>query len=239
MAEILPQDYVYHFPENFDEINLRAKDGAVLNALHFKVNNPKGVILYFHGNAGDLSRWGLVIQKFSKLGYDVLVMDYRGYGKSTGRRKETFFYQDSQLLYDFLVKHYDEDKITVYGRSLGTTFATYVASQNHPNKLILEAPFYSLQEVAQQRFPIYPISWFIHYEFPSYKYLKKVSCPVTIFHGTDDNTVNIENSEMLSKLLPEKQLKFIPIPSGSHNNLDQFELYTQNLKEELDGEALK
>ncbi len=156
MPEVLPQDYSYEFSENFEEVFLSSEDGAKLNALHFKVEEPKGVVLYFHGNAGELSSWGRVVQKFVEMNYDVLVMDYRTYGKSTGKLSQKALYNDAQLFYDYLLKRYTEDKIVVYGRSLGTTFATYVAAENHPQQLILEAPFYSLDEVARDRFPIYP-----------------------------------------------------------------------------------
>ncbi len=227
MPESLPQDYSYNFPENFEEINLKTDDGAKLNALHFKVENPKGVVLYFHGNAGKLSSWGIVVQKFVDLQYDVLVMDFRTYGKSTGKLSQSALYSDAQLFYNYLLKSYSEEQITVYGRSLGTTFATYVAAKNHPKQLILEAPFYSLDDVAKHRFPMYPVSWFLKYHFPTYQYLKKVSCPITIFHGTDDLVVNYRNSKKLSKIKTKGKLTFITIPGGTHHNLVNIERYQE------------
>lgn len=229
MPESLPQDYSYSFTGEFEEINLKTDDGAKLNALHFKVENPKGVVLYFHGNGGELSRWGIVVQKFVDLQYDVLVMDYRTYGKSTGKLGQKVLYSDAQLFYDFLLKSYPENEIVVYGRSLGTTFATYVSAKNHPKQLILEAPFYSLAEVASERFPIYPVSWFLKFHFPTYKYFKKVSCPITIFHGTDDIMVNYENSERLSKINTNGKLTFITIPGGNHHNVVDSEIYKKTL----------
>lgn len=231
IPELLPQDYSYSysFRNKFEEINLKTEDGAVLNALHFKVKNPKGVILYFHGNAGDLSRWGSVVQNFVKLQYDVLVMDYRGYGKSTGKLSESALYNDAQLFYDYLLKRYSESEIIVYGRSLGTTFATYVASKNHPKRLFLEAPFYSLSEVAAARFPIYPVNWFLNYYFPTYRYLRDVSCPIIIFHGTDDTVVNYENGEKLSKIKTKGKLSLITINEGTHHNLVESKMYKRTL----------
>ncbi|WP_026450062.1 alpha/beta hydrolase [Aequorivita capsosiphonis] len=229
MPEPLAKNYTYSFPGDFEEINLKTDDGAVLNALHFKVENPKGVILYFHGNAGELSSWGKVVQKFVNIQYDVLVMDYRTYGKSTGKLSEKALYNDAQLFYDLLLENYSEDKIVVYGRSLGTTFATYVAAKNHPKQLILEAPFYSLDEVAGERFPFLPVSWFLKFHFPTYQYLKNVSCPILIFHGTDDYVVNYKNSERLSKLKTKGKLTFKTIPDGTHNNLVNFDIYRKTL----------
>lgn len=225
MPGSLPEGYEYSFSGNFEEVFLTAADGAKLNALHFKVASPKGVVLYFHGNAGELSQWGKVVQKFPKLGYDVLVMDYRGYGKSTGKRKEASMYADAQLFYDYLLKSYAEGDISVYGRSLGTTFATYVAAYNNPRQLLLEAPFYSLLNVAKERFPIYPVGWFLKFHFPTYQFITQVSCPITIFHGTDDHTVSFGNSQRLINLPVRAPLKLVPIKGADHNDLDEYPRY--------------
>lgn len=156
-------------------------------------------------------------------------MDYRTYGKSTGKLSQKALYSDAQLFYDELLKNYAEDEIVVYGRSLGTTFATYIASKNHPKQLLLEAPFYGLDEVASERFPIYPVNWFLRFNFPTYQYLKEVSCPIAIFHGTDDVVVNFENSEKLSKIKTKGKLTFISILGGTHHNLGDFEIYKRSI----------
>lgn len=220
MGTVLPQDYAYGFSTDFEEVFLESPDGeAKLNALHFKIKDPKGVILYYHGNAGQLADWGLVMQDFIKRGYDVLLMDYRGYGKSTGAMSEEALYSDAELFYDYVAERYPENKIIVYGRSLGTTFATYVAANNNPSQLFLEAPFYSLNRLASKNFPIFPVSWVLKYRFPTYKFITDVECPIVIFHGTDDQMINYENSIKLSELVPADQLRFISIPNGGHNNL--------------------
>lgn len=220
VPQSLPENYQYQFPTKFEEFFLTGKDGeGNLNALHFKVENPKGVILYFHGNAGHLADWGFVMQDYVARNYDVVVMDYRTYGKSTGKLSEKKLYSDAQLFYDYVNKLYDEKEITVYGRSLGTTFATYVASKNNPAKLMLEAPFHDMKSLAQEKFPVFPVSWVIKYSFPTYEFLPDVKCPIYIFHGTKDEMVPIANSEKLSRLIPAKQLRFISIENGTHNNL--------------------
>lgn len=216
----LPQEYEFRFPTKFEEFFLDGKDGkSKLNALHFSVENPKGVVLYYHGNAGQLADWGFVVQDYVHRGYDVIVMDYRGYGKSTGDLSEKALYEDAELFYEYTANRYDENKIIVYGRSLGTTFATYVASKNNPSKLMLEAPFYDMKSLAQEKFPIFPVSWVMRYSFPTYKYIAKVSCPIYIFHGTADEMVPIKNSEKLSEIIPKQQLHFISIADGTHNDL--------------------
>ena len=98
-ATKLDSDYEFLFDHDFDELNLEMEDGAVLNALHFKVDEPKGLILYFHGNAGDLSKWGEIVKPLTQYGHEVLVVDYRGYGKSTGRRSKQKMLKDAETIY--------------------------------------------------------------------------------------------------------------------------------------------
>ena len=96
---VLSQNYKYQFNHSFEELFLRTDETTIINAIHFKVEKPKGVILYFHGNAGDLSRWGTITEYFVEKNYDVLVMDYRTYGKSTGVLSEKVLYSDAQYCY--------------------------------------------------------------------------------------------------------------------------------------------
>lgn len=149
----LDKNFSYTFAKKFEEVNLKAKDNSTINALHFKVENPKGVLLYFHGNKGSLKRWGDMVSPYTDYNYDVFVMDYRGYGKSNGKRSENVMYSDAQVAYDHLKNAFKESDIVVYGRSMGATFATFVSSQNKPKQLILEAPFYSLVDAINGNFP--------------------------------------------------------------------------------------
>lgn len=226
----LDQGYEYVFDQPFTEFFLNSEDGASLNALHFRKENPKGVILYFHGNAGDLSRWGKITSFFVEKNYDVIVMDYRTYGKSTGKLSEEALYADAQLFYDYALKHYEEDKITVYGRSLGTGIATYIASKNRPDKLVLETPYYSLIEVAKGRFPFLPVQTLMKYKIPSNEFIKKVNCPITIFHGTDDVVVPYDSGKSLFDCIEHSKKQFITIDSGLHNDLIEFDAYQTGIE---------
>lgn len=230
---VLEQDYQYKFNYNFEELNFETDDGAILNAIHFKIENPKGVILYFHGNAGDLSRWGIIAEFFVEKGYDILVMDYRTYGKSKGKLSEPVFYTDAQLFYDYVLKRYEEGEITVYGRSLGTGIATYIASKNKPKQLILETPYYSIANVGKQRFPFLPVETLLKYKFPTYKFIKGVTCPITIFHGTEDQVVPYDNSVKLSKENPEGNMALVTIAGANHNNIIDFDKYHRAIEDIL------
>lgn len=224
----LEQGYQYQFDHRFEELFLQTDKNTSINALHFKADNPKGVILYFHGNAGNLSGWGSVAEYFVSQQYDVLIMDYRTYGKSTGKLSEKALYKDAQYCYDFLLKDYSENQITLYGRSLGTGIASYVASNNKPKQLILESPYYSILDVAKNRFPILPVKYLLKYHFPSYEFLPKAKCPITIFHGNDDNVVPYSSGKKLSELNIE-HLNFITIKGGNHNNLMSFDAYQKTM----------
>ena len=220
----LEQDYQYQFNTPFKELFLKTETDAVINALHFKTKKPKGVILYFHGNAGDLSRWGQITQHFTEKNYDVLVIDYRTYGKSIGKLSEVAFYNDAEYCYNYLLKQYSENNIVIYGRSLGTGIASYLASKHRPKQLILETPYYSILDVAKHRFPMFPVKQLLKYKFPTYQYLPKVTCPITIIHGTDDSVVPHSSGKKLSELALHN-LEFISIEGGRHNNLATFEEY--------------
>lgn len=229
----LPMDHTYQMTMPFEEIFLESEDGAVINAIHQKADNPKGLILYFHGNAGDLSRWSSITSFFVEKDYDVLVMDYRTYGKSTGKLSEKALYADAQMIYDHALKSYAEKDITLYGRSLGTGLATYLASKNQPNQILLETPYYDLYQVAKNRFPFFPVRYLMAYEFPSHEYVLKASCPITIFHGTNDYIVPFDSGKKLFDVIPSAKKTFIGIEGGRHNNLIEFDQYHQAVENAL------
>lgn len=221
----MPQDYVFNFEHQFEEVFLETSEDAVINALHFQVDQPEGVILYFHGNARNLKRWGRIVQYFVDMNFDVFVMDYRGYGKSTGPLSEAAFYEDARACYNYVLQRYAEEDITVYGRSLGSAMASKVASENQPKRLILEAPFYSVIDVAQRRVPIYPADKLLHFSFPNNEHLKNVNCPITIFHGTDDYVVPFSSGKKLADEFSDHKMELVTIEGGGHSNLKRFDAF--------------
>ncbi len=229
----LADSYEYQFDVPFEELYLNSKDGAKLNAIHFKCQDPEGVILYFHGNAGNLARWGEITQSFTMFNYDVVVMDYRSYGKSKGRLSETALYDDGQLFYDYVSGQYREEEIVLYGRSLGTGIATRLAAHNNPGKIILETPYYSLIDIGQKKFPYLPVKWLLKYEFNSYEYVQNISCPIVVFHGSNDEVIPLESGKKLFESIPNTDKEFYLIPGGRHNNLASFEAYLSGISKVL------
>lgn len=232
--EVLPKEYVFEFDTPFEEVYQRGEGEAQLHGLHFPVPNAKGVILYFHGNAGSVRRWGEITRYFTQKGYAVIVMDYRNYGKSGNSSAQRHdpqqdLYTDSEVWYAFAKANYPESQIHVYGRSLGTTFATYVASKNNPKNLTLETPFYSIEDEAKSRFSWLPIKRLLKYKMPTYQYINDVSCPITIFHGTEDEVVKYAHGEKLYQAIRSENKEFISVPEGGHNNLVNFTEYTSEI----------
>lgn len=228
----LAKGFVYQFPQTFQEVNIKTQDNETLNALHFVQRDSKGVILFFHGNKGNLERWGTIVPYLLDYGYDVLVMDYRNYGKSTGGFDESKMYEDALTVYDHLKDEYTEDEIVVYGRSLGATFASYVGANRNPKHVVMEAPFYNMKKATQKFFVLSP-TFLLRYQFPSDKIVSKISSPVTFFHGDDDGTTSFEGSKELFELVGSQQKEFVTIPTGTHHNLKDFGLYKQKLQEIL------
>ena len=229
LQEPIDAAHVYQFPFDFEEVNLKTADNQTINALHIKAKKPKGIILYFHGNQGNLIRWGNITSYFTQFNYDVFVIDYRGYGKSTGDFNEINMYNDALLSYEYVKEYFSEENIIVYGRSLGTTFAVKVGSENNPKHVILEAPFYNLHHAANFKYKVIP-KFILNFKFKSNEYITKIQSPMTIFHGTADKTTPIEGAKLLFELSSSTNKEFISLENGTHHNVRDFEKYTNALK---------
>ncbi len=223
----LPVDFQYTFSQRFEERNFDVEDNIRINALHFKVENPKGLVFYSHGNAGDLSSWGLIAKDFLSNQYDLLIYDYRGYGKSSGKISERNLYNDAEFIYKELLREYSAENIIVYGRSIGTGVASYVASKHHPKLLILESPYLNLPDLAGRIFPILPRR-LLRYQFRNDLFIQEATCPVVIFHGTEDEIIPFESSIKLQELFKDGD-RLVTIQGGHHNDLSNFEFYHNEL----------
>jgi len=229
--EALPPDYQYAFSEPFEEVTVPIEK-ATLNALLFKAVNPKGVVLYFHGNAGSLRTWGDVARDFTSRGYDILIPDYRGFGKSAGKiASEKQLLDDGMAVYRMLAKTRPEDRIIVYGRSIGTGVATFVAHSGKPRILLLESPFLSLVDLASYHYPFLPrpiISMFLKYPLRTDLRIGEIACPVYLFHGTQDDIIPFDHSVRLERLIRSPH-RLIRIEGGGHNNLSDYGAFDREL----------
>jgi pimeloyl-ACP methyl ester carboxylesterase len=238
-AEKLPSDFKFDYENQlFDEYNIEVDPGVNINGIHFKVKNPKGVVLYLKGNSRSIKGWGKFAVDFTRHGFDVLMVDYRGYGKSTGKRTEAGIKRDLQYVYDRLKDQVDEKFITLYGRSLGSGFATKLASNNNPRLLILDAPYYSVKHITKRFLPIMPMALILRFPVKTYRWIEYVKCPIKIIHGTSDKLIPFKTSVKLSKINP-KWTRLYPVIDGGHNNMHTYPQYHRFLEEILYSELPK
>lgn len=165
--EKLPQDFTYKYDLPFEELFFQVAEGISINGLHFYCPEPKGLVLYFHGNSKSIKGWAKHARDFYRYQYDVVLVDYRGFGKSTGKRSEEHLLNDMQFVYEKLTERFPQHHILVYGRSLGSGFAAKIAADNTPRYLILDAPYFSFTKVIQRFTPFLPHRWLLKYKFPT------------------------------------------------------------------------
>ncbi|MBK6478981.1 MAG: alpha/beta fold hydrolase [Saprospiraceae bacterium] len=219
--QILPADY--RFSHDAEEVFIPSSDSVLLNALLFhSAESAKGLILYFHGNRHSLDRWGRYAADLTTLGYDVLMIDYRGYGKSTGYPSEAGLYQDAEATRAWAKEKFPDQPLIYYGRSLGTGVATALAVQHEPQKIILETPYDELKNVVPWylRVMLYIIP--LRHSFHNNDRVPKILCPILILQGTVDPIVPLSSALGLRPLLKPTD-QFVIIKGGSHNNLSRFE----------------
>ena len=226
----LEKDYKFNFTQKFEEIYITTADQKQLHGLLFKADSPKGLIFYLHGNGGALDRWGDVAETYTRLNYDIFVLDYRGYGKSEGAiESEAQLFQDVQQAYNEMLKRYDEDQIVVLGYSIGTGPATKIASTNHPKLLILQAPYFSLGDMVKHGYPFVP-PFLLKYKLETNKYITECKMPIVLIHGDVDEIIPHSQSVKLKALLKETD-QLITLKGQGHNGMTFEQDYREALKQ--------
>lgn len=227
--EKLPAAYQFRFPGRYHECPITAPDGTQLSGLLFTVKDPKGLVFFLHGNGGSLAGWGGVAATYTRRGYDVFLLDYRGYGKSQGRiSSQAQLFSDVEAAYNQLKVLYPKDKITIAGYSVGAGPAAWLAARHHPRRLLLHAPYYSMADMAAHTIRLWPIlpGWLLRYPLATNEYVQRVSAPVVLFHGDRDEVIPYQSSVRLRALLkPGDQL--IALRGGGHNGLLERPQYQQ------------
>ena len=231
--EKLDKNFKFTFIGNFQELNIKTEDQKILNGILFKTDSSKGVIFYLHGNAGSLNSWGEVAKTYTELGYDVYMLDYRGYGKSEGViTSQSQLFKDVQTAYNKIKDRYSEDKIVVLGYSIGTGLATKIASTNNPRLLILQAPYYSLTYMMRHTYPIIP-TFLLKYKLKTNQFIQDCKMPIVIFHGNQDEVIPYESSLKLKDLLKPNDT-LITLKDQRHNGMTDNPEYRKEIKKILD-----
>lgn len=223
----LSKDHRFLFEQPFEEINVLFQNHN-LNIVKFKSSGVRrGIVLFYHGNMENVEHYKQYPAFFLRNNYEIWMIDYPGFGKSTGKITEKLTDEEALLMYEWASKEISSDSIIIYGKSIGTGVASYIASLRNCKQLILETPYYSIPSLAKYYFPVYPVNWMIKYSFPVHDYLKEVKKPITIFHGTRDEVVPYKHSTWLKQ--ESNNIERITIENGTHNNLASFKLFQRKI----------
>lgn len=229
------EEYKYRLASASREFSVNTNNNGKINSLLITVPDSKGLIFYLHGNAGSIKRWKFMAEELSTQGFDVCIPDYRGYGKSRGKRVEEWLHLDMEEVFDHIAPEYEGKKLIIYGRSLGSGFATRLASARKVDAVILETPFYSLEDVANSYFPFLPVTWLLRFRFRSDKYIRHISAPCLILHGTKDRVVPYNSAlKLYNSVSGLGHFNMVTINGGRHNNLNAYPLFREKLSDFLD-----
>lgn len=230
LPQTLAKNYQFKFTQPYEEIYITTSDGIKLHGLLFAVESPRGLIFYLHGNAGSLAGWGEVASVYTTLGYDVFLLDYRGYGKSEGAIKsESQLHQDVSTAYNEMLERYNERNIIVLGYSIGSGLAAHLASSNNPGMLILQSPYYSLRDVVKDVMPFVP-TFLLRYRLETNSYLKGCEVPIVLIHGDLDEVIPYSHSLKLKAIIKPGDT-LITLKNQYHNGMTFNNDYQVALKE--------
>ena len=202
----------------YEEVFLDTEDGVRLHGWYIPRHESKQTLLFFHGNAGNISHRGASVEIFHRLGLNVFIFDYRGYGKSQGKPDEKGLYKDARAAWRYLSKErgFGPEEILLFGRSLGGAVAAELAAEIQPGGLILESTFSSAKDVANAVFPILSRLIFLRYDFDTAAHVRRVACPVLVLHSPDDEIIPFRLGEKVFQAANEPK-SFVKM-MGDHNS---------------------
>lgn len=199
------------------DIAIETSDGVTLHGWYIPGRSAQ-VLLFFHGNAGNISHRLDSIRQFLSLGLSVLIIDYRGYGQSEGRTTERGVYRDAEAAWRYLTEERDiaADNIVIFGRSMGASVASQLATQHQPLALIVESSFTSVPDIAQDLYPWLPVRWLSRLSHATRDHVRDVRCPVLIIHSRDDEIIPFRHGEEIFAAANEPR-NLLAI-RGTHND---------------------
>ena len=202
----------------YKDVSLDTEDGVRLHGWYIPYHGAKQTLLFFHGNAGNISHRGASVEIFHHLGLNVFIFDYRGYGMSQGKPDEHGLYKDAKAAWHYLTNErgFDQEDIILFGRSLGGAVAAELAAEVQPGGLILESTFSSAKDVATAIFPVLSRLIILRYDFNTAAYIRRVTSPVLVLHSPDDEIIPLRLGEKVFKAANEPKT-FIKM-RGDHNS---------------------
>ena len=205
------------FDLDYEDVKLVTTDGITLHGWFVPALQPRGTVLLLHGNAGNISHRLDSLLMFQRLGYSTLIIDYRGYGNSTGKPSEQGTYRDAEAAWDYLTqtRKIPSDTIVLFGESLGGAVAAWLATRHEPAALVIASGFTSVPDLATKFYPYLPVRWLSRYSYNTREYLRSVAAPVFIAHSPDDEIIPFQHGrELYAAAKSPKQ--FLEL-SGGHN----------------------
>jgi fermentation-respiration switch protein FrsA (DUF1100 family) len=200
-----------------DDVWLNASDGTRLHSWWIDAPNAKFATVHLHGNGGNITHRDLSAQNILAAGSSVLLLDYRGYGKSDGRPSERGLYRDAEAAYDSVASRgFRPGQIIIHGESLGTAVATWLATKRPCAGVVLEAPFTSAKAVAARVLPV--VGPALIWGYDNLSRINQVRAPLLIIHGDRDEIIAYEFGQQLFAAAGEPK-SFWTIPGASHNDL--------------------
>jgi uncharacterized protein len=204
------------------EVELATADGLTLNSWYLPPRPGRLVVAYFHGNGGNIGYRDERLRRLAQQGYGVLMAEYRGYGGNPGRPSERGLFADGEAALDFLDdRGVGPDRLVLWGESLGSGVAVYLAATRDIAALVLEAPFTSVAAAAQRQYPFVPAICLVRDRFDSLSRIARVSAPLLILHGERDRVVPVRHGRaLLAAATAPKEGWFCP--EAGHETLAQF-----------------
>jgi fermentation-respiration switch protein FrsA (DUF1100 family) len=231
------QDRLIFFPTKGGEVrgpgvdvDLRAVDGTKLHARYIERPGADHMLLYFHGNAGNLADRSDLLEMMGDYGVHLLALEYRGYGNSEGEPSEAGIYQDANAAYEWAVKRVAPSKLVLLGESLGGGPACELASKREVGGLILLSTFTSIEAMAARSFPWLPVKWLVRTRFDNEAKLRAIRAPKLIIHSRHDEVVPFEMGERLFEVAKEPKSS-LWLERGGHN--ETFYNYGSTLAKEV------
>ena len=220
---------------SFEPVEIRTSDGVKITGWFVPAKQPRGTILFFHGNGGNISHRLDSLRIFKELGLSTLIIDYRGYGRSEGKPSEDGLYLDAEAAWKYLVeqRNTDPEKIILFGRSLGGAVAVHLAGKHKPKALIVESTCTSIPEIGSDIYPFLPcalLRLLSRYQFNAREGISRADCPVLVVHSRNDDMIPFAHGQAIFDAAgqPKEFLEII----GSHN--DGFIVSGQVYKDGLD-----
>jgi fermentation-respiration switch protein FrsA (DUF1100 family) len=205
----------------YEDVRFDTADGERLHGWYVPAVNARGVLLFFHGNAGNISHRLESIMIFNRLGLDVLIVDYRGYGRSTGKPTESGTYRDAQAAWNYLLgeRQASPGQIVIFGRSLGGAVGAWLAAglpaEQTPAAVIIESTFTSGADMARRLYPVYPARLLTRLKYPVVDYAARLKCPALVVHSRNDEIIPFAMGRALYAAAPQPK-EFIEL-RGDHN----------------------